>query len=239
MIVWNKGLSPEQQPWYGKKLSEEHKRKISDSLKGKQSYLHGRSYIDVFGECKAEEIRKKQSSVHMGKEPWNKGMSCSEETKQKLSESLKGRIAWNKDKCLSLEHRYKLSENHKGMLDKHHSEETRRKISEAQKGEKGYWFGIFSEKHPNWQGGKSFEPYSIEFNEELKNQIRAKDGYKCAECGFSEEQLEYALSIHHIDYDKENNNPNNLISLCKSCHAQTNFDRNDWTEYFQNKIGGV
>ncbi len=34
------------------------------------------------------------------------------------------------------------------------------------------------------------------------------------------------------DYDKRNNSPENLISLCASCHTKTNFSRNDWTEYF-------
>ena len=33
-----------------------------------------------------------------------------------------------------------------------------------------------------------------------------------------------------------NNEPENLISLCKSCHTQTNFKREDWTVYFQNKL---
>jgi len=45
----------------------------------------------------------------------------------------------------------------------------------------------------------------------------------------------------NIDYNRENNNLNNLITLCRSCHSQTNFNREDWANYFQNKIiaGGV
>ena len=42
--------------------------------------------------------------------------------------------------------------------------------------------------------------------------------------------------VHHVDYNKKNNDPANLISLCKACHAQTNFNRNDWMEYFEGKI---
>jgi 5-methylcytosine-specific restriction endonuclease McrA len=40
---------------------------------------------------------------------------------------------------------------------------------------------------------------------------------------------------HPFDYNKKNNNLFNLISLCKSCHGQTNFDRDDWSIYFKKK----
>jgi hypothetical protein len=39
---------------------------------------------------------------------------------------------------------------------------------------------------------------------------------------------------NHIDYNKKNCNPNNLISLCNSCHSKTNFDRKYWINYFLN-----
>lgn len=89
------------------------------------------------------------------------------------------------------------------------------------------------ENNPNWQGGTSFEPYGKEFNEELKTQIRERDNFVCQECHQTAEQLGRVLDVHHIDYDKKNNSPENLISLCRSCHAQTNFGREDWTEYFR------
>ncbi|HDY67403.1 MAG TPA: HNH endonuclease [Candidatus Scalindua sp.] len=47
------------------------------------------------------------------------------------------------------------------------------------------------------------------------------------------------LHIHHIDYNKQNNDFSNLISLCRSCHAQTNFSKDNWTDYFQNKTGAI
>ena len=90
------------------------------------------------------------------------------------------------------------------------------------------WF----EKILIWGSG-----YGIEFTKELKEEIRKRDNYICQECNFTEEELGYSLSIHHIDYNKDNNNPNNLISLCKSCHAKTGFNRNDWANHFQSKIG--
>lgn len=96
------------------------------------------------------------------------------------------------------------------------------------------------ELNPAWLGGKSFEEYGGEFTEELKEEIRRRDNFICQECGFTQEGLGYTLSIHHIDYNKKNNNPNNLISLCRSCHQQTNFRREDWIDYFETKmIGGI
>ena len=91
------------------------------------------------------------------------------------------------------------------------------------------------ELNSSWLGGKSFESYGIEFNDELKVQIKIRDNYTCQECGCKQEDLEYSLNIHHIDYDKHNNDPNNLISLCRSCHMQTNFSREDWTDYFNKR----
>lgn len=42
------------------------------------------------------------------------------------------------------------------------------------------------------------------------------------------------LSIHHIDYNKNNTNSNNLISLCNSCHSKTNYNKKYWINYFNN-----
>jgi len=83
---------------------------------------------------------------------------------------------------------------------------------------------------PNWQGGLSFELYPIEFTKELKEQIRKRDNYTCQLCG--KKQGKRKLPVHHIDYNKENLDPNNLISLCMKCHAKTNFNREFWETVF-------
>jgi hypothetical protein len=51
------------------------------------------------------------------------------ETKNKISDALKGRRAWNKGIPMSDEQKQKLKENHVGMLGKHHTKNTKRKIS--------------------------------------------------------------------------------------------------------------
>jgi len=92
------------------------------------------------------------------------------------------------------------------------------------------------DKHVYWQGGISFEPYSVGFNKKLKLKIRRRDNFTCQECGYTEKQLGYILNIHHIDYDKKNDKEKNLISLCNNCHSQTNFNRENWTNYFNGKM---
>lgn len=86
------------------------------------------------------------------------------------------------------------------------------------------------ENAPNWRGGISFEPYGPEFNDALKRAIRERDGYTCAMCSIHENGR--ALAVHHIDYDKMNNEPDNLIALCGSCHSKTtNGNRDHWQEW--------
>lgn len=75
---------------------------------------------------------------------------------------------------------------------------------------------------PTWKGGISFEPYPPEFNKAFKKQIRKRDKYRCAICRFP------GNHVHHIDYCKKNTEPNNCITLCASCHATTNSDREYW-----------
>ena len=82
--------------------------------------------------------------------------------------------------------------------------------------------------------------YPIDFNEQLKEEVRDRDNHECQCCHKTEEQelidLNRKLSIHHIDYDKENCNEENLISLCIRCHLKTNYNREYWKMLFKNLI---
>lgn len=74
-----------------------------------------------------------------------------------------------------------------------------------------------------WKGGihKFREQYGYNFSIQLKEKIRVRDNFKCQICGIPELECNSRLSIHHIDYNKQNNNESNLIALCKSCHNKT------------------
>ena len=41
------------------------------------------------------------------------------------------------------------------------------------------------------------------------------------------------IERNEVDYDKTNNDPTNLVSLCLSCHVKTNFHREHWQEFFE------
>ncbi|HDZ14488.1 hypothetical protein LCGC14_0646870 [marine sediment metagenome] len=90
---------------------------------------------------------------------------------------------------------------------------------------------MFGSSNPNWKGGITYEPYcEIWLDAEYKESIKERDDYKCqnVDCWNNSNRL----SIHHIDYDKKNCHPNNLITLCTSCNVRANYNRDFWqTQY--------
>jgi hypothetical protein len=102
------------------------------------------------------------------------------------------------------------------------TEETKRKQSEVSLGE----------NNPNWQGGISKLPYPFDFNEELKELVRKGDNYTCQLCGLPQKESRRKLDVHHIDYIKENLDPENLLTLCSGCNIKVNHNRKSWTKFF-------
>jgi hypothetical protein len=155
----------------------------------------------------------------------------SKEWKEKIRKSLigntrgfkKGMVGCNKGKKFSEESRKKMSIAHKGEI---WTEERKKHGSLSHKGAKSW----------NWLGGKSFEEYTEDWTETLRNSIRERDKLMCQICGLHQEELDgfhKRLSVHHIDYDKKNLDPENLITLCISCHTKTNINREYWIKYFE------
>jgi len=81
-------------------------------------------------------------------------------------------------------------------------------------------------KNNNWQGGIAYLPYAAKWKY-IKIYIRERYNYICQLCN------KRGKSIHHIDYNKMNCNEDNLICLCKKCHARTNGNRDYWYAYFR------
>ena len=158
------------------------------------------------------------------------------------SDALKGRKAWNKGKKrpkFSKKWRENMAKAHKGLK---RSFETRKKMSISAKGR------VFTKEHKRriglahsgeksrfWEGGKSFEPYTIDWTRTLRQSIRERDNNTCQICGKPQAQENRLFCVHHIDYNKRNCDPKNLITLCRICHNKTNVNRKYWIKFF-NKL---
>lgn len=188
----------------GKPMTTEHRKKIGFA-----------NSIALKGRIIPDETRKKMSIAKKG----NKnclGLKHTKETKRKMSKAHKG-------KKLSEKIKQKMSERMKGNKM---SEKTKEKLRQYRR-----------EKASNWKGGLSFNPYSIDWTETLRTSIRERNNYICQLCGIHQEELQgwyKKLDVHHIDYNKKNCNPDNLITLCRDCHLETNQNRDYWMNYFQN-----
>ena len=180
--------------------------------------------------------RKRLSAAHKGK-------SLSEEHKQKM------RVA-HLGKYPSAE---TLAKMHMAHLGKHHSVKARAKMRAAKLGKRnpmsGKRHGIIAKqkmsaakmgqprpdlngsKNPLWRGGVSFDPYPVGWTTLLRRTIRKRDDYTCALCG--DIQSERQHDVHHINYNKKDVRPENLITLCTVCHLKTNDDREYWTNLFE------
>ena len=146
------------------------------------------------------------------------------EMREKMSEAKVGYSPWNAG--LTAQEDARVAKNAAVRVGQVRSAESCVKMSESH-------IGLFSgENHPNWQGGKSFEPYPLGWTKTFKEQIRYRDGYRCQLCGTPEIENGRKLDVHHKDYNKNNLDPENLLSLCKRCHPKTNANRNFWLKFF-------
>lgn len=88
--------------------------------------------------------------------------------------------------------------------------------------------------NPRWRGGISCEPYCDAWaDKEYKESILERDNYQCQnpDCWKTTKKI----IIHHIDYDKRNCHPTNLITLCRSCNSRANANRK-WHKKFYRGI---
>lgn len=169
------------------------------------------------------------------------------ELKIQISNKLKGHPCYK-----NIERNKKISIANKKRIYKPVSEETKRKISIALKGNpklkalmtierrqkmRELMLGRYKgEKNPAWLGGLSLIDYGEDWNEELRQYIRDRDN-RCMLCNISLEnakKIKLRMPVHHIDYIKTNNYKENLVLLCIRCHLLTNLNRDEWRKMFVN-----
>jgi hypothetical protein len=137
------------------------------------------------------------------------------------------------------------------MYGKTFSEEQKEKWSKERSGDGNPMWGkrgrISGEKNPRWNKGyliegplnpawkggisrnKNNNKYGQGFTQELKEQVRERDKHICCLCN------NFGNNVHHIDYDKNNHDMLNLVTLCGSCHSKTNYNREEWRQYFESR----
>lgn len=106
------------------------------------------------------------------------------------------------------------------------------KLCHSCENKRRYNLGIMNNQGKNngqFIDGLDKREYPKEFNTELRLSIFKKDSYTCQKCGI------YPcndLTVHHIDYNKNNNKKSNLITLCRKCNSIVNSNRDYWYAYF-------
>jgi hypothetical protein len=185
------------------------------------------SWEERIGSTRAAEIRKIRSEQLSINNP-----STNPEVAKKISNSLKKFLKENPEKRQGVNNSF---------FGRKHKKET---IDHWKTVKAGKWSYTLCQKerqkqntpkkenHPNWLGGIANGEYGHEFNQSLKFDIKALYNFTCQLCEITQVELD----VHHIDYNKKNNNVKNLVPLCKVCHGKTNYNREKWQKIFEEKL---
>lgn len=229
-------------------LSFSHKENISKALEGKpKSEIH-KENLKLFY-INNPEIKINLKEINLGKNNPNFGKHESEEKKKKRKNTLDSHPEININRIKKIKENAKINPS-RGM--KGHNFGVCRKCNKMHK----LPMGMLGKKLSSevikqlsgsnshlWKGGISFELYPPEFNKEFKNLVRLRDNFCCLNCGTSEQKhiilFNKKLHIHHINYNKKNTCLYNCCTLCVKCNARVNVNRNEWQEYFQEKLLGL
>uniref|UniRef100_A0A6M3LTS7 HNH nuclease domain-containing protein n=1 Tax=viral metagenome TaxID=1070528 RepID=A0A6M3LTS7_9ZZZZ len=220
--------------------TEEKRRKLSIALTGKK---HPPERIEKnrqarLGKKQSPETIEKRRVSCIGK------MSCPEERRRKISVGNTGKKRTKEmnernrqarlGKSPSLEAREKNGLKHKNRVFEEDSilKMSLARIKFYEEHPEKKMIGV---KNPSYIDGRCSGSYKYtrEWKERLKELVRDRDGRQCQLCFAFEKESSSKLAVHHIDYDKENCDLSNLISLCHSCHGKTSHDRDKWITIFQ------
>lgn len=215
---WNKGLRGEEylehfkdgKVWNkGKRLSDDHRKNISKSLKGRFSG----SKHPMYGKHHSKESLEKMSETLFkeGEQPWNKGKKFGRnpdqsrmmkekwrsqefrEMMKKLGFDRTGCPPWNKKEwiervcewCTKLfsvpPWRVRSGSDH--FCSKECEYAWKSKI-------------MMGPNNPNWKGG--YEPYYGPNWYQQRRKCLERDAYCCRKCGRTKNDLSYGLEVHHI-----------------------------------------
>jgi 5-methylcytosine-specific restriction endonuclease McrA len=93
-----------------------------------------------------------------------------------------------------------------------------------------YNHNLLCEKYGFYIGSR--EKYTLRKWKALRESILERDSRSCVLCGSATH-----LHVHHIDLDKTNDHPENLVTLCEGCHARVHTEvRRDGGEALVERI---
>ena len=236
----------------GYKHTEEFCQKQSKQMKGKNNPWYGKKRPDISKILKENNpMRDPEVITRIS----GKNHHMNQKTAQKISRALKGRkypersgknhpnygkkIHTNEFRMTHskrmrenppakrFEVRKKISAALKALGESHPNKrpEIRKKISDS----------LVGDKHWNWQGGISCDPYcDVWTDREYKESILERDDHTCQnpDCWETSKRI----MLHHINYNKKDCHPNNLIAVCGSCNIRANFNRKYWQKLYQGII---
>jgi len=192
-----------------KPRSEEHCRNISRAKIGKSSYI------------RTEETRQKTRVALTGKK-----QSSESNEKRRIASTGKKLGPASPERCEKIRIAQTGKKQSPETIEKRRAAATTPEALEKSRSYRG-------DKSSGWKGGISDNPYSPEFNDTRKQRIRERDGHVCQRCSRTREEEGQELNVHHIDYDKQNYNDNNLITLCRRCNTKVNANRDYHQQFFQ------
>jgi 5-methylcytosine-specific restriction endonuclease McrA len=182
--------------WLGKKLSEEHRKKLSESHRGKPCPFAGKKL--------SEDHKRKLSESHKGLPSPNRGKIMSGELKEKLRLSHLG-------VPMSDEQKEKISAALKGTPK---TEQHRRNMKGKPSGEScHFWRGGVTSAN---EAARKSSDYRI-----WRDAVFTRDGYTCRNCNATGVYVvaHHILSFSaHIDKRYE---VSNGLTLCEPCHRET------------------
>jgi len=128
---------------------------------------------------------------------------------------------------------------------KHHTEETKKLLSEKAscpkpylRGENNGMYGVRGNKHPNWRGGVTplrQALYSLSEWKEMHKAVLERDGYRCRRCG-CKSAWKNKLNVHHMipfPDSKFQITEDKLITLCRKCHSWVHSNQNINREFLE------
>lgn len=190
-------------------MKDETRKKISESKKGSIPWNKGKKGLQVAWNKGKPRTWYSSGDFKKGHKSLNKGIKMSEE--QKLRLNMKG-----------------LEKGRGWMRGKHHTKETREKISKILRGSIPWnknkkQLQTTGDKNPNWKGGVTSIHnqirHSLEY-EEWRKKVFERDLYTCQCCG----QIGGKLNADHIKpfslYPELRLELSNGRTLCENCHNE-------------------